>query len=241
MIEVIPAIDIIEGRCVRLSQGDYDRKTVYGEPLDMAKAFSDAGATRLHLVDLDGAKASEPRNLDCLEKIASLGTMKVEWGGGIKTRDALASVLSAGASYGIIGSVAALKPELFEEWLHEFGPGKLILGADVRDGNVAVNGWKDGSAFSLDGMLRRFMDSGLVQVICTDISKDGMLCGPSTEFYAGLRKDFPMMEFTVSGGVSCAGDISRMESAGLPRIIVGKAYYEGRVTIEQMKKWWQNA
>lgn len=241
MIEVIPAIDIIDGRCVRLSQGDYARKTTYGDPLDMAKAFADAGARRLHLVDLDGAKASSPANLATLEAIASLDSLDVEWGGGIKTSEALSSVFDAGAGHAIIGSVAALRPELFSQWLQEYGPGRVVLGADVKNGSVAVNGWLEGSACTIEGLLEKFRPCGLKQVICTDVSKDGMLCGPSAGFYLPLKESFPEMEITVSGGVSCEADLEAMQALGMPRIIVGKAFYEGRITLKQLEKWWQNA
>ena len=241
MIEVIPAIDIIDGRCVRLSQGDYSSKRVYGDPLDMAKAFADEGASRIHLVDLDGAKASAPANLKVLEGIASLGSMRCEWGGGIKSAEALRSVFDAGADYPIVGSIAALKPELFAQWLDAFGPEKLILGADVKNAKIAVKGWLEESALGIEELLEMFRPHGLVQVICTDISKDGMLCGPSEKMYTNLKENFPEMEFTVSGGISCNADIERVEELGLPRVIVGKAYYEGRITLKELAKWWQNA
>ena len=241
MIEVIPAIDIIDGRCVRLSQGDYGRSKTYGDPLDMAKAFGDAGASRVHLVDLDGAKASSPANLAVLEKIASLGAMRSEWGGGIKSAQALRSVFDAGADYAIVGSIAALEPDLFAGWLQAFGPGKLILGADVKNGRIAVKGWLEESALGIEDLLEKFRPHGLVQVICTDISKDGMLCGPSEEMYTQLKTSFPEMEFTVSGGISENADIERIEELGLPRVIVGKAFYEGRITLKELAKWWQNA
>ena len=241
MTEVIPAIDIIDGRCVRLSQGDYARSRVYGEPLDMAEAFADAGAGRLHLVDLDGAKASEPANLKVLEAIKSRTSLKVEWGGGIKTQEALSSVLDAGADYAIIGSVAACRPELFARWLEDYGPERIILGADVKDGRIAVKGWKESSAYGLSELLRLFGKSGLSQVICTDISKDGMLCGPDVPMYKALQEAFPEIQFTVSGGISCNGDLVSVDEAGLPRVIVGKAYYEGKITLEELSSWWQNA
>ncbi len=241
MIEVIPAIDIIDGRCVRLSQGDYGRSKTYGAPLDMAKAFADAGASRVHLVDLDGAKASSPANLAVLEKIASLGALRSEWGGGIKSAQALRSVFDAGADWAIVGSIAALEPDLFAQWLQAFGPEKLILGADVKNARIAVKGWLEESALGIEDLLEKFRPCGLVQVICTDISKDGMLCGPSEEMYTQLKTRFPEMEFTVSGGISKNADIERIEELGLPRVIVGKAFYEGRITLKELSKWWQNA
>jgi len=241
MIEVIPAIDIIDGRCVRLSQGDYGRSKTYGDPLDMAKAFADAGASRVHLVDLDGAKASSPANLAVLEKIASLGALRSEWGGGIKSAQALRSVFDAGADWAIIGSIAALEPDLFAQWLQAFGPEKLILGADVKNARIAVKGWLEESALGIEELLQKFRPHRLVQVICTDISRDGMLCGPSEEMYTKLKDAFPEMEFTVSGGMSSNADIERVQELGLPRVIVGKAFYEGRITLKELAKWWQNA
>jgi len=240
MIEVIPAIDIIEGRAVRLTKGDYSQKTEYGDPLEMARAFADSGATRLHLVDLDGAKASEPRNLRTLEAIASLGQLKVEWGGGLKSAAALSSVFDAGASYAIVGSLAALKPELFEEWLSEFGPEKMILGADVLDGNIRVNGWLENAPATLEGLLSRFAAAGLTQAVCTDISRDGMLNGPSVGMYRRLADLYPSVKITVSGGISSMDDIFKLDELGLCRVIVGKAFYEGRITIGELEKWWQN-
>lgn len=241
MIEIIPAIDIIDGRCVRLSQGDYARSREYGEPLDMAKGFIDSGAQRLHLVDLDGAKAAEPKNLRTLEKIAYLGGLRLEWGGGIKTAAALRSVFDAGADYAVVGSVAALKPELFCEWLEAFGPERMVLGADVKDGRIAVNGWLESAPLSLEQLLEKFAASSLQQVICTDISKDGMLSGPTNDLYVELQQKFPEMIFTVSGGISSMSDIEKLNDLGLQRVIVGKAYYEGRITLKQLEQWWQNA
>ncbi|MBQ0024267.1 MAG: 1-(5-phosphoribosyl)-5-[(5-phosphoribosylamino)methylideneamino]imidazole-4-carboxamide isomerase [Bacteroidales bacterium] len=240
MIEIIPAIDLISGRCVRLSKGDYSTRKEYGDPFDMARQFADAGALRLHLVDLDGAKESEPRNLATLERIASLGTMKIEWGGGIKSRDALKSVLESGADFAIIGSVAATYPELFEEWLEEFGAGHIIFGADTLEGRLRVKGWLESAPMSLNDLLKRFSDHGLKQVICTDISRDGMLSGPNTELYVGLQNSFPKIDFTVSGGISSMDDIRSLDLLGLRRVIAGKAFYEGKIKLEDLGKWWQN-
>lgn len=239
MIEVIPAIDIIEGRAVRLSKGDYSTRKEYGDPLEMARMFADAGALRLHLVDLDGAKASKPRNLSVLEAIASLGTLRVEWGGGLKNREAVKSVLDAGAAYAIIGSLAALEPGMFESWLGEFGAERMILGADVLNGEVRVNGWLKSAPTDLNALLTRFSAAGLTQAICTDISRDGMLSGPSTDFYIALQAQFPSICFTVSGGIGSMDDIRTLDAAGLQRVIVGKAFYEGRITIEELKLCWR--
>ena len=192
MIEIIPATDIIGGQCVRLTQGDYaSRKTYYRDPLEAALRFEEAGIRRLHMVDLDGAKASEPRNLAVLERIAARTSLEVQYGGGIKSREALHSVFDAGARRAICGSVAVRRPDLFAAWLAEFGPGRLILGADVRNGAVAIEGWLESSTLSAPELIGRFIPQGLTQVICTDISRDGMLCGPSAAFYADLQGRFP--------------------------------------------------
>lgn len=238
MIEVIPAIDLIDGKCVRLSQGDYDRCTDYNlSPEDMAKRFADHGLTRIHVVDLDGAKASSPRNLHTLERIARINGVTAEWGGGIKTGQALKDVFNAGASYAIIGSIAAREPQLMTEWLQAYGGEKLILGADVRNGKVAVSGWLEETADTIDDLLGRFIPSGLSQAICTDISKDGMLEGPAFGMYTRLQEAFPDVVFTVSGGISSIGDIERLDALGLQRVITGKAIYEGHLTLKELQRY----
>ena len=188
MIEVIPAIDLIGGQCVRLTQGDYDRKTTYyKDPLDAALRYEECGAGRLHMVDLDGAKASRPANLGVLERIAARTSLEVQYGGGIKSTEALRDVFGSGASRAICGSIAVARPDLLRQWLTEFGPERIVLGADTRDGRVAVNGWQEASAIGVEELIGRFADSGLRQVICTDIAKDGMLSGPSVDLYRKLR------------------------------------------------------
>lgn len=240
MIQIIPAIDIIDGRCVRLTQGDYGRQKTYDQsPLEMAKAYAGCGITRIHLVDLDGAKKGEPANLKVLESIASALDMEVEWGGGISSAQALASVFDAGCAHAIIGSVAALKPELFEEWLRSFGPSKIVLGADVREGKVAVKGWLEDSAVTIEDLMDRFCPQGLREVICTDISKDGMLQGPDCGFYRRLQDAYPGASVIVSGGISSMADIMALNSIGLGKVIVGKAIYEGRITLQDIERWSQ--
>ena len=235
MIEIIPAIDLIDGRCVRLSQGDYDRQRTYdASPLDMARRFTDAGVRRLHLVDLDGAKAARPCNLHVLETIASATDLDIEWGGGIKDRDALSSVFSAGAGHAICGSIAVRQPDDFRAWLEEFGGERIILGADVREGRVAVSGWLEDSAQTVDALIDAFLPYGLSEVICTDISRDGMLNGPSFDLYTRLQATYPTVTFTVSGGISSMEDIHRLDALGLPRVIVGKALYESRITLDEI-------
>ncbi|MBO4557096.1 MAG: 1-(5-phosphoribosyl)-5-[(5-phosphoribosylamino)methylideneamino]imidazole-4-carboxamide isomerase [Bacteroidales bacterium] len=239
MIEIIPAIDIIEGRCVRLAEGDYGRKTQYdAQPLDMAKAYEQAGVRRLHLVDLDGAKAAGPQNLATLEQIASRTGLEIEFGGGIKTTDALQAVFDYGATYAIAGSVAARQPELFDLWLTSYGPEKMILGADLKDGKVAVNGWKEAVDMTIDDIIARFPK--VTQIICTDISKDGMLQGPAFELYSDLQARHGAIDFTVSGGISSMADIEKLDAQGLRKVIVGKAIYEKRITLKEIERWLQN-
>ena len=238
MIEIIPAIDIIDGKCVRLSQGDYGQKTVYSTtPLEMARLYAEHGVKRLHLVDLDGAKASHPCNLTSLREIASEKLLAIEWGGGIKSREHLNEVFKAGADYAIIGSLAVKQPELMEEWLKEFGGEKIILGADLRDGKVTVNGWLEDSELTIDDIISRFIPFGLKEAIVTDISKDGMLAGPNVELYKGLQNRFPEITFTVSGGISGIDDIRSLNSLGLPRVIVGKAIYENRISLSDLREF----
>lgn len=232
MIEIIPAIDIIEGKCTRLSQGDYATQKNYGgDPAEWARAFAGCGIRRLHLVDLEGAKASTPQNLRTLEKIAGLGLLKLEWGGGIKDDDALASVWNAGADWAIIGSIAAKEPGRMQGWLQTYGS-RIILGADIRNGKVAVSGWLEDSGIGLDSLIESF--KGLEQAIVTDISRDGMLQGPAFDLYKGLQTRFPALKTIVSGGVSSMDDIRRADSMGLPGIIVGKAIYENRITLNDI-------
>jgi len=234
MIEMIPATDLIGGRCVRLTQGDYtSRKTYYSDPLEAALRFEETGIRRLHMVDLDGAKAAEPQNLAVLERIAAKTSLEVQYGGGIKSRAALRSVFDAGARRAVCGSVAVREPELFARWIAEFGPERLILGADVRDGVVAIQGWTERSERTAPELIETFLPAGLRQVVCTDISRDGMLCGPAVALYADLQRRFPQVEITVSGGVSSPDDIARLEREGLRSVIVGKALYEGRITLEK--------
>lgn len=240
MIEIIPAIDIIDGKCVRLTKGDYEQKKIYdASPVEMAKRYEDCGVKRIHLVDLDGAKASKPVNLRTLEKIADSISIEMEWGGGIADSESLNSTFSAGATKAIVGSVAALKPELFEEWLQKYG-NKMILGADVKDGLIAVKGWLETAGLKIEDLVERFLPLGLDEVICTDISKDGMLKGPSFELYTKLQEAYPELSFTVSGGISSMKDIEKLNELGLKKVIVGKAIYENHITLEEVESWLQS-
>ena len=238
MIEIIPAIDIISGKCVRLTKGDYASVKSYSDdPADIALRFKDAGLRRLHIVDLDGARASFPRNLDVLEKIVSATGMEVEWGGGIKDRAGLSSVLESGAAQAICGSIAVTDPEEFRSWIYEYGSGRIILGADVRDGKVATHGWIRDSGLTVEDLVGMFLEDGLKKVICTDISRDGTLQGPSFDLYGSLRRQFPGIEFTASGGISTMTDIYELDRQGTGSVIVGKAIYEGRITVGEITEF----
>ena len=230
---IIPAIDLIGGRCVRLTQGDYSKVKVYSDnPLEMARRFEQAGAKRLHLVDLEGAESAAPKNLAVLETIAAGTSLDVEFGGGIKSEDSLKSVLDAGARYAICGSVAFSEPDIFKKWLAAYGP-KIILGLDLRNGLVATHGWKQTVPVSAVQALTGF--GGLVrQAIVTEVSRDGMLQGVNLEFYAGLQQQFPAVDIIVSGGVSGYDDLVELKRYGLRAAIVGKAIYEGRVSVEDL-------
>lgn len=223
---------------MRLTKGEYSSRKVYdASPYDMARAFEDCGVGRIHIVDLDGAKASKPVNLKVLEEIASHAGIEVEWGGGVSGPEALSMVFNAGASQAIIGSIAALDPGLFGEWLSMHGPSRIVLGADVRGRNVAVKGWLETTSISIDSLLERFIPMGLSQAIVTDISRDGMLQGPDSGFYEALQKEYPQVDFTVSGGISSMEDIRALDSAGLRKVIVGKAIYENRISLEEIREW----
>ena len=230
---IIPAIDLIDGQCVRLTQGDYSRSKVYSsDPVEVALRFGEAGATRLHLVDLDGAKASEPKNLAVLEKIVSATSMEGEFGGGIKSEASLKAVLDAGAAYAICGSIAITSPELFRTWLDEYGE-RIILGLDLKNGRVATHGWLETSEATVSDVLDAF--GGLVRrAIVTEISHDGMLSGVDAGFYSELQAAVPDVEIVVSGGVAGEDDIRLLSESGLQSAIVGKAIYEGRIDLAKM-------
>ncbi len=237
MIQVIPAIDIIGGRCVRLSQGDYSRKTSYDDsPLAMATRFLDSGITTVHIVDLDGAIEGYPVNLNLLKSISDLKGLDIEWGGGMKSREDVESVLEAGASRAICGTMAVRNPEVFSGLLEEFGPDRIVLGADVRGREVAVNGWTENTGVDLFDLIESFLPN-LWNVIVTEISRDGMLCGPDVELYDDILYEFPEISLSASGGISSAGDIAALEKAGVPKVIVGKALYEGRISLEEIARW----
>lgn len=236
MIELIPAIDIIGGRCVRLTQGDYDQSKEYGDPVEMAIQFEQAGYRRLHMVDLDGARSKHVVNCDVLRAVTRATTLCVDFGGGIKTADDLDQVFEAGARLATLGSIAVTNRELCLQWLDKYGAEHVILGADVRNGHISINGWKEDAPVQLDEFLNTYINKGVRNVLCTDISRDGMLQGAATDLYRGLMATYPQMHLIASGGVSSAYDIEQLEQAGVPAVVFGKAIYEGRVDIHELLK-----
>jgi phosphoribosylformimino-5-aminoimidazole carboxamide ribotide isomerase len=238
MIDLIPAIDIIGGKCVRLVQGKYDRKTEYSDhPEEIALRFQDAGIRRLHLVDLDGARAGHVVNLDVLKRISEQTSLQVDFGGGVKTGDDLRKVFEAGAKMVTAGSIAVKKPELVKEWIRDYGPQKIILGADVKQGRIAIQGWQEETELDLGSFVENWLSDGIRKVICTDIAVDGMLTGPSLGLYRDLCTDFPGLDVIASGGVSGIGDIVDLESTGVKGVIFGKAYYEGKITETEIRNY----
>lgn len=236
MIEIIPAIDIIEGKCVRLSKGDYDSKKVYNEnPVEVAKEFEANGIRRLHVVDLDGAKSHHIVNYRILEKIATQTSLIIDFGGGIKSDEDLDIAFSSGAQMITGGSIAVKEPELFSEWISKYGSDKIILGADVKDKKIAVSGWKEGTDVELMPFLDQYIKKGIKKVICTDIECDGMLQGPSTNLYKEILEEYPSLYLIASGGVSCIDDIIKLEEAKVPAVIFGKALYEGKIQLKDLK------
>lgn len=236
MIEIIPAIDIIDGKCVRLSQGDYNAKKVYNEdPLEVAKMFEGAGIRRLHLVDLDGAKAKRVVNRAVLEKIASNTSLVIDFGGGVQSDSDLDIVFDSGASMVTGGSIAVRDRDLFISWIEKYGSEKIILGADCKDGKIAVSGWQESTSVDIIPFIKDYKAEGINKVVCTDISKDGMLQGPSIDLYKEILKSFPDLYLIASGGVSSFQDILDLERAGVPAVILGKAIYEKRVTLDELR------
>ena len=234
-ITPIPAIDLIEGKCVRLTQGDYATSHVYAEdPVDMARRFEDMGFTRLHLVDLDGAKSRHVVNDHVLKAITRATKLIVDFGGGVKTDDDMARVLDAGAEMVTCGSIAVTQPDTVLGWMERYGAEHLILGADVKDGKISINGWLEDSAYELMPFLQRYLDAGMMHVLCTDISRDGMLQGPATALYGSIMKAFPHCRLIASGGVSCIEDILQLDKAGVPAVVFGKAIYEGKINMMEL-------
>ena len=241
MIELIPAIDIIGGQCVRLTKGDYDQKTVYRDsPAEVAKEFEEIGFKRLHVVDLDGAKSKHIVNEQVLKAITNKTHLTVDFGGGIKTDEDIEKAFAAGASMVTIGSIAVTNPDLFMGWLEKYGAERIILGADVRHGKISINGWKEDSSEDLLPFLKKYVDAGVSNVLCTEISKDGTLAGPAIELYQSMMAAYPELYLIASGGVSSIEDIHALDAAGIPAVVFGKAIYEGKINLNEL--WdWQNA
>ena len=239
-IELIPAIDIIDGKCVRLTKGDYDQKTVYGQPLDMAQEFERIGFRRLHVVDLDGAKSKHIVNIHVLRSLTTETSLTVDFGGGIKTDDDMQKAFDSGAAMVTVGSIAVTDPERCMGWIEKYGADRIILGADVRNGKISINGWKEDSAEDLLPFLQKYIDAGVRNVLCTEISKDGTLTGPAIDLYKRVMDAYPQLHLIASGGVSCIDDIKALDAAGIPAVVFGKAIYEGKINLEEL--WgWQNA
>lgn len=238
MIQIIPAIDIIEGKCVRLTQGDYSQKTIYNEdPLEVAKRFEDIGITRLHLVDLDGAKKGEVVNLKVLEKISLKTKLVIDFGGGIKSDHSIQNVFNAGAALATIGSLAVKQPEVLFDWLKKYSADKIMLGADVKKENIAIGGWLEETDLNVIDFMKINFYKGISNIFCTDISKDGLLQGPSTDLYKKIMSSIPGLKLIASGGVSNMKDVLELEEIGCGGVIIGKAIYEGRITMNELKNY----
>ena len=235
MIELIPAIDIIEGKCVRLVQGQYQQKKTYSDqPLQVARHFAGLGVRRLHLVDLDGAKAGKVENLDILQSIAEDTALVIDFGGGIKSDEDIQSVFDAGAAMITAGSIAVKDRAKVEKWLAEYGPDKIILGADTRDGKISINAWQEDTTLGIFDFVQGYMNLGINRLICTDIARDGMLGGTALDLYKALKDRFPSLEIIASGGVSGMEDIRELDQAGIDGVIFGKAFYEGNITSQEI-------
>ncbi len=238
MIELIPAIDMIEGKCVRLSQGDFGTQKVYAEdPAEMARRLEDAGIRRLHVVDLDGAKAGHIVNYRTLERIATQTELCIDFGGGLKSDEDLRIAFESGAQMVTGGSIAVREPERFLAWLKAYGSERIILGADAKERKIAVGGWEESTTLELIPFIQDYVQKGVRKVICTDISKDGMLQGPAVELYQEIQREVPEVYLVASGGVSSIADIERLAEAGIPAVIFGKALYEGRISFQELERF----
>lgn len=237
-MQIIPAIDIIDGKCVRLTQGDYSKKTIYHKnPLDVAKQFEDAEITRLHLVDLDGAKAGAVKNWKVLESIAGKTKLVIDFGGGIKTEKDVSIVLESGAAYATVGSIAVKDETAFTSWLEKFGADKFILGADVKDEKIAVSGWLETTDIWIYDFIEKYINKGVQQIFCTDVSKDGKMEGPSLDLYKNIVSKFPALHFIASGGVSSLADVDQLQEIGCKGVIIGKAIYENKISLAELKQF----
>ena len=236
-MQIIPAIDIIEGKCVRLTEGDYSQKKIYNEnPLEIARQFEDAGLSRLHLVDLDGAKSGAVKNWKVLETIASKTSLIIDFGGGIKTEKDVQIVFDSGAQLATIGSIAVKNEELFVSWIKQFGADKFFLGADVKNEKITIGAWLESTDIWIYDFIEKYFSKGILQIFCTDVSKDGKLEGPSTDLYKNLIDKFPELHFVASGGVSSMDDVYELSDIGCKGVIIGKAIYEGRISVADLSK-----
>lgn len=236
--QIIPAIDIIGGQCVRLTQGDYGQKKVYNEdPLEVAKAFEGAGIERLHLVDLDGAKEKRIVNQKVLEKIANRTRLHIDFGGGVQSDEMIDIAFSSGAKQITAGSIAVKNPALVVSWFEKYGADKIILGADAKNEQIAVSGWQENSNLSIYDFLNDYVQKGAQYIISTDVAKDGLLQGPSFDLYANIQKQQPNLHIIASGGVSCLEDLNQLRDMHIFGVIVGKAFYEGKITLEQLAQF----
>ncbi|MBL6647115.1 MAG: 1-(5-phosphoribosyl)-5-[(5-phosphoribosylamino)methylideneamino]imidazole-4-carboxamide isomerase [Flavobacteriaceae bacterium] len=237
-MRIIPAIDIIDGKCVRLTKGDYDTKKVYNEsPVEVAKAFEGAGLTHVHVVDLDGARAKHIVNAKVLEQIAMQTSLQVDFGGGIKSETDLQTAFDCGASQVTLGSIAVSEPELVGEWLEKFGAEQLILGADAKDRRIATHGWEETSDLDVIDFVKDYQKIGVSYVICTDVSKDGMLAGPSFALYQELLNEVPNIKLIASGGISAFSELPQLAAMGCEGVIIGKAIYENRISLKTLEKY----
>lgn len=238
MIEIIPAIDLIDGKCVRLVQGDFEQKTKYNDnPLEVAKAFQDAGIRRLHMVDLDGARQKKIVNHKVLEQVASQTRLHIDFGGGLQSDEDVEIAFQSGARQITGGSIAVKNPEMLDRWIGKYGEEKIILGADVKQKMIAVSGWQEVSAVSVFDLVEKYQKKGVKYVLSTDVSKDGLLQGPSFSLYQELQEKFPALKIIASGGVSGIEDIEKLHDMGLYGVIIGKAYYEGRIRLRDLEKF----
>lgn len=237
-MEIIPAIDIIDGKCVRLTKGDYSQKKIYNEhPLEVARQFEDAGLKRLHLVDLDGAKAKTVRNWKVLEAIAGKTSLKIDFGGGVTSEKDVRIIFDNGGSWVTIGSMAVKNEPEFVHWLQQFGAEKFVLGADVKNEKIAIHGWTETTDIWVYDLIQKYADQGVQQVFCTDVARDGLLQGPSIDLYKNIVSKFPDLYFIASGGVSSMQDLDELRAVGCKAVIVGKAIYEGRIMLSELSTY----
>lgn len=237
-IEIIPAIDIIEGKCVRLAQGDFSRKTEYaGDPAEIVLRYSDAGIRRLHMVDLDGAKNGKPQNLSTLESVAAKSDLIIDYGGGVRTEQNVKEILSAGAVIVNVGSIAVQQPDLLIGWATKYGEDRFLLGVDSRNGNAAINGWQTRTDIPIIDVLRKFSEAGIKNAFVTDVGRDGMMAGPAVNQYKTIKKELPDLNLIASGGVRNMEDVERVAEIGCTGVIIGKAIYEGRITLKEISEY----